>query len=134
MNAPPSLSGLHVLVVDDETDTRELLITLFEKCGAEVTEAASTREALEMIQKSPPDLLVSDIGMPDEDGYVLIRKVRLLDPERGGRIPAIALTAYAGSEDRLRVLAAGYQMHVAKPVDPAELAKVMASVAARAAG
>ena len=133
LNSLQSLSGLHVLVVDDETDTRELLITLFEECGAEVTEAASTSEALEMIQKSPPDLLVSDIGMPYEDGYVLIRKVRLLDPERGGRIPAIALTAYAGTEDRLRVLAAGYQMHVAKPADPAELVKVVASVAALAA-
>lgn len=132
-DAPPFLSGLHVLVVDDERDTRQLLIASLGKFGAIVTEAASAREALDEIHKSQPDVLISDIGMPDEDGCVLIRKVRLLEPERGGRIPAIALTAYARTEDRVRVLSAGYQMHIPKPVDPAELATVVASIAGRTA-
>jgi CheY-like chemotaxis protein len=122
------LDGLQVLVVDDEPDAREFLTTVLGYCGAKVTAVASAAEALESITRSKPDLLVSDIGMPVEDGYALIRKVRALDPERGGRIPAVALTAYGRIEDYRRALAAGYQMHVPKPVDPDKLTAVLASL------
>jgi CheY-like chemotaxis protein len=101
------------------------------QCGASVIVAASAAEAFEAIEKTPPDLLISDIGMPDEDGYELMRRVRSLPPERGGRVPAIALTAYARVEDRMHALRAGYQMHVPKPVELAELAAVAASLVRR---
>src|SRR6185295_7816252 len=115
--------GLRVLIVDDEPDARELLSAILEQRGAQVTTAASAAEALDHLRGNggPPDVLVSDLGMPSEDGFDLIRKIRTLDPEHGGRIPAIALTAYARSEDRARALAAGYEMHVSKPVEPAQL-------------
>jgi CheY-like chemotaxis protein len=122
-----------VLVVDDEPDTREMLKAGLGQCGAEVTTVASASEALSEMGKSPPDVLVSDIGMPDEDGYELIRKVRTLPAVRGGSVPAIALTAYARTEDRLHALRAGYQMHVTKPVELTELAAVVASLANRGA-
>jgi CheY-like chemotaxis protein len=93
--------------------------------------AASAQEALEAIERERPDLLISDIGMPGEDGYELIRKVRALPVGRGGKIPAIALTAYARTEDRLRALRAGYQMHISKPVELAELIAVIASLIKR---
>jgi len=125
------MDGMKVLVVDDEADTRELLKVGLGQCGAEVTCVASAQEALEVIEKERPALLVSDIGMPGEDGYELIRKVRALPAKRGGKIPAIALTAYARTEDRLRALRAGYQMHVSKPVELAELVTVMASLVQR---
>jgi PAS domain S-box-containing protein len=125
---PPSLDGMRVLVVDDERDTREMLRTLFEDCQAEVLTVGTAREALEAVDRWRPDVLVSDIGMPGEDGYALIERVRQRSPERGGDIPAVALTAYARSEDRMRSLAAGFQMHVAKPVEPAELVMVVASL------
>jgi len=125
------LDGLKILVVDDEPDTREMLKAGLGQCGAEVTVAASAAEAMEAIEKSAPDLLISDIGMPDEDGYELMGRVRRLPPEAGGRIPAIALTAYARVEDRMHALRAGYQMHVPKPVELAELAAVAASLARR---
>ncbi|HYV07873.1 MAG TPA: response regulator [Blastocatellia bacterium] len=117
------LGGLRVLIVDDEPDARELLSAILEQRGAQVTTAASAAEALDHLRGNggPPDVLVSDLGMPSEDGFDLIRKIRTLDPEHGGRIPAIALTAYARSEDRARALAAGYEMHVSKPVEPAQL-------------
>ena len=127
----PALKGLHVLVVDDEPETRELLVTVLSKCGAEVKASASAKDAIEALKQWPADVLVSDIGMPGEDGYDLIRKVRAMEPERGGRIPAVALTAYARAEDRLRALSAGFQMHVPKPVEPVELAAVVASFAWR---
>ncbi|HEX8190810.1 MAG TPA: hybrid sensor histidine kinase/response regulator, partial [Pyrinomonadaceae bacterium] len=127
------LDGLKILVVDDEPDTREMLKAGLGQCGAEVWAAASAAEALEAIEKSAPDLLISDIGMPDEDGYELMRRVRKLPPGAGGRVPAIALTAYARVEDRMHALRAGYQMHVPKPVELAELAAVAASLARRGA-
>ena len=126
------LNGVRVLVVDDEADARDLLSAVLEQCGAEVRAAGSTREAFEVLEQWKPDVITSDIGMPGEDGYALIRQLRALPPERGGNIPAAALTAYARSEDRLKALAAGYHMHVAKPVEPSELAAVVASLAARA--
>jgi CheY-like chemotaxis protein len=125
------LDGLKILVVDDEPDTRDLLKAGLGQCGAEVTAAASAAEAFEAIEKSAPDLLISDIGMPGEDGYELMRRVRRLPPEAGGRVPAIALTAYARVEDRMHALRAGYQMHVPKPVELAELAAVAASLVNR---
>jgi PAS domain S-box-containing protein len=128
---PERLDGLKVLVVEDEADTRELFRAGIGRCGAEVVTAGSAREALAALQETLPDLLISDIGMPGEDGYELIRKVRALPAARGGKIPAIALTAYARTEDRMRALRAGYQMHIVKPVELAELVAVMASLVGR---
>jgi CheY-like chemotaxis protein len=127
----PSLNDLRVLVVDDEPDARELVTAVLTGRGAEVVSVGSGGEALEKIKGQPFDVLVSDIGMPQMDGYTLIEKIRQLPSERGGRIPAAALTAYAGVEDRMRVLSAGYQMHVPKPVEPDELATVVESIALR---
>ncbi len=126
---PPEIRNLRVLVVDDERDTRELLVFIFEHCEARITGVSSVNEALEKIESEEFDVLVSDIGMPERDGYDLIQAVRELPPEKGGRIPAVALTAYARVEDRMRVLSAGFQMHVPKPVEPAELLAVVASLA-----
>jgi CheY-like chemotaxis protein/nitrogen-specific signal transduction histidine kinase len=128
---PDRLDGLRVLVVDDEPDTREMLKAGLGQCGALVTAAGSAAEALSEMAEAPPDVLISDIGMPDDDGYSLIRKVRALDAAQGGKVPAIALTAYARAEDRMQALRAGYQMHVTKPVELAELAAVVASLAKR---
>ncbi|HWS55726.1 MAG TPA: ATP-binding protein, partial [Pyrinomonadaceae bacterium] len=125
------LDGLRILVVDDEPDTRELLRAGLGRCGAEVTTAVSVAEALEAMASAAPDLLISDIGMPGEDGYELVRRVRQLPAEAGGRVPAIALTAYARVEDRMQALRAGYQMHVPKPVELAELVAVAASLVRR---
>ncbi|MET0647450.1 MAG: ATP-binding protein [Pyrinomonadaceae bacterium] len=118
---PEGLAGIRVLVVDDEQDTRRLISTVIAQSGAEVTACASAGEALEKLKTWRPHILMSDIGMPGEDGYALIRQVRALPPERGGRTPAAALTAYARDEDRGRALAAGYQLHIAKPFNPREL-------------
>ncbi|MEO6419613.1 MAG: hybrid sensor histidine kinase/response regulator, partial [Polyangiaceae bacterium] len=131
--APPfepraELKDLRVLVVDDEEDARDLLVAVLEKCGSIVTAAGSAAEALEKIRAEVPDILLSDIGMPGEDGYALIRKVRGLDHASGGNIPAAALTAYARAEDRRKALDAGYMMHVPKPVEPAELVAVIANL------
>jgi PAS domain S-box-containing protein len=128
---PPELEGLHVLFVDDEEDARALLTTILEGCGARVTAVGSAREALDELGREKFDVLLSDIGMPGEDGYWLIKRVRQLPPERGGQIRAAALTAYARPKDRLRVLRTGYQMHVPKPVEPAELVAVVANLAGR---
>ena len=127
----PSLKGLRVLVVDDEQDSRELVAAVLMVQGAEVVSFGSAIEALDEMERRRFDVLVSDIGMPEMDGYWLINKVRQLPPERGGRIPAAALTAYAGIEDRERVLRAGYQIHVPKPVEAADLTVVVASLADR---
>lgn len=130
----PTLEGVRVMVVDDESDTREMLRIMIGQLGAEVRACGSSEEAMEVLSKWNPDVIVSDIEMPGEDGYELIRKVRLSEAERGGRkVPAVALTAYGRVEDRLRALSAGYQMHVAKPAEPAELAMVIASLAMRSA-
>ena len=125
----PALDGLRVLVVDDEPDTRELLAAVLKGRGAAVTLAASAGEALQAIERETPHVLVSDIGMPGEDGYELISRVRALPPERGGNVPAAALTAYAREDDRIRALLAGFQIHIPKPVNPAELAAVVATLA-----
>lgn len=122
------LAGLKVLVVDDEADTCELICSILARCGAEVAAARSACEALELFHMLHPDVMVSDIGMPGEDGYELMRKVRALPRERGGDVPAVALTAYARAEDRLRALRAGYQMHVSKPIELAELVAIVASL------
>jgi PAS domain S-box-containing protein len=127
----PSLEGLKVLVVDDEPDTRELIREVLQECGSEVITSHSVAEALEALEAHQPDILISDLGMPDEDGYSLISKIRALPAEQGGQIPAAALTAYARAEDRLRVLRSGFQFHLPKPVDSAELVTVVASLAGR---
>jgi PAS domain S-box-containing protein len=127
--ALPTLEGVKVLVVDDEPDARRLLTEVLSRRGALVQSASSAGEALELLQAWRPHVLLSDIGMPDGDGYELIRRVRELPEERGGRTPAAALTAYAGPSDRARALSDGYQLHVAKPVEPAELTAVVASLA-----
>ncbi|MBD2386586.1 hybrid sensor histidine kinase/response regulator [Cylindrospermum sp. FACHB-282] len=125
------LEGVRVLVVDDEVDTRNLLKTILGQYGAQVMTAASTREGLIALEQFHPQILVSDIGMPEEDGYALIRQLRALGEEQGGRIPAVALTAYARAEDRTQALLAGFQLHIPKPVNPTELAAVVANLAGR---
>ena len=129
--APDHLRDLRVLVVDDEPDARNLLGLILTSYEAEVRDCASAAEALQILDEWRPDVLVSDIGMPVEDGYELMRKVRAREPERGGLIPALALTAYARAEDARRALEAGYQAHIPKPVEPDELATVVASLAGR---
>jgi CheY-like chemotaxis protein len=116
-----SLSGLRVLVVDDERDTREFVGTVLMTCGAEMVSVGSATEALDHMERQRFDLLVSDIGMPEINGYDLIGRIRQLGQEQGGRTPAVALTARAGIDDRKRALAAGYQMHIPKPFVAAEL-------------
>jgi PAS domain S-box-containing protein len=125
----PSLQGIRVLAVDDEADAREIIQRLLESCGAQVDTAAGVTEALELFQRDHYDVLLSDIGMPDEDGFSLIRKVRELERGTSQRIPAVAFTAFARADDRVRALRAGYQTHLAKPVEPAELAATVASLA-----
>ena len=124
----PALDELRVLVVDDDPDAREILKIMLARCGATVRTAGSVHEALEALKEWKPDVLISDIGMPEEDGYSLINKVRSLDPENGGLIPAVALTGYAGVDDRPRSISAGYHTHIAKPVEFTELATVVASL------
>jgi PAS domain S-box-containing protein len=126
--APNLLAGLRVMVVDDEADVRQWITAVLEGCGAQVSAFSSTKQALEALEQLHPDVLISDIGMPDEDGYVLMRKIRELEPELGGRIPAVALTGYARVEDYREALAAGFQFHVAKPVRAAELIAVVGSL------
>jgi len=116
-------------VVDDNADTLELVSFILEEYGTEVITAASATEAIAAIAQFNPNILISDIAMPGVDGYSLIRKVRTLSSERGGQIPAIALTAYASEEERSRLLDSGFQMHIAKPVDPAKLVAVVANLA-----
>jgi PAS domain S-box-containing protein len=124
-----TLNGLRVLVVDDEPDARVLLRRVLAECGAEVALAGSVREAIDQLKAFRPDILVSDVGMPGEDGYDLLRQVRTV--HSASELPAAALTAFARPEDRKRALLAGFQTHVAKPVDPAELVAVVASLAGR---
>lgn len=124
-----SLKGIQVLLVDDEIDTREFIVTLFQLYGVPVTAVASAAEALQHLQHSKPDVLLSDIGLPVEDGYTLIRKIRALPPEQGGQIPAVALSAFARQQDRIKALSVGFQMHVVKPIEPLQLLKVVANLA-----
>jgi CheY-like chemotaxis protein len=121
---PPTLKGLKILVVDDEPETRELLQFLLEQCESVVSTAASAAQAFALIGREPFDLLISDVGMPDEDGYSLIKRVRGLESARAA-LPALALTAYARAEDRTQALRAGFNMHLAKPIDPGELLVVI---------
>jgi CheY-like chemotaxis protein len=127
----PRLDGLRVLVVDDEADARSLLLSMLTENGALVRTAEGITEALTMLDEWPPDVLIADIGMPEGDGYDLIREVRQREVNAKRRLPAIALTAYARTEDRLRALSSGYQMHVSKPVELAELLTVLASLSGR---
>ena len=128
---PPEISGLRILVVDDEPQVRELLSTLLVDCEAEVQTCASAAEGLALLQQWHPDVLISDVGMPGEDGYRFISKVRALGPANGGAVPAMALTAYARLEDRIHAMAMGFQIHVPKPIDPDELIICVASLARR---
>jgi PAS domain S-box-containing protein len=122
-----AIKGLRVLLLDDEPDTLELLSLVLRQCGAEVETNTHVREALETISRWKPDVVVSDIGIPEEDGYSFIKKLRALSPEQGGTIPVIALTAYVGIKERTQVLASGFQMYVPKPVEPSELIGALAN-------
>jgi CheY-like chemotaxis protein len=123
-------SRLRVLLVDDHEDARELVSMVLREAGAKAVTAASASDAMESLKGTKTDVLISDIGMPGEDGFMLINRVRSLAPEEGGAVPAIALTAYATEDDRQRALAAGYDNHVSKPVEPDELIDAVAQAAA----
>ncbi|MHC5916485.1 MAG: response regulator [Nostoc sp.] len=128
-NESMSFKGLRLLVVDDDLDTRTLLTFLFEVDGAEILTAASAGEALEIMSFFKPDILISDICLPDEDGYSLLVKIRNIEAKRGRKIPAIAMTASASDEGRKRALLAGYDIYQCKPIDLDELASVVSSLA-----
>ena len=125
------ITGVKVLVLDDEPDARALVKRFLEDCNAVAILAPSSEEALEKVRTERPDVIASDIGMPNEDGYYFIRRVRALAPDEGGNTPALALTAYARAEDRRRAVLAGFQTHVAKPVEAGELLAMVASAAGR---
>jgi CheY-like chemotaxis protein len=129
----PCLSGVRALVIDDEPDARQVVSLMLERAGAQVTSAGSAAEGLDAFSHNPPDVLLCDIGLPDEDGYQVITKVRKIPADQGGRVPAIALTAYAGGEDRRRALTAGFQLHIPKP-GPANLATIIAGLVGRTVG
>ncbi len=124
------LAGLNILVADDDDDSRFYITTVLEADGATVVAVVSAVDAMEILPKLQPDVFICDIAMPGEDGYTLIRKVRTLKNDKLGRIPAVALTAYGDSEDRIRALEAGFHTHVAKPVDPGELVVIVADLVA----
>jgi CheY-like chemotaxis protein len=126
----PDLTGVRVLVIDDEPDTRALLGTVLQRFGAEVRDAVSAAQGLSDAEKWKPMAIVCDIGMPGEDGYSFIQKLRESERASGGFTPAVALTAYARTEDRLRALSSGFQIHVAKPIEPVELALVVSGLLA----
>lgn len=126
-----TLSGTKVLVVDDDPDSRELIGEILIQYEADVVTAAGAAEGLERLKSHRPDVMISDIGMPGKDGYQLIREVRSLPASHGGAIPAMALTAFAGAGDRDRAMAAGYQMHLAKPVGSRELIAAIAGLTER---
>jgi signal transduction histidine kinase len=131
VKSPRILDGLKILVVDDDADTRDLVTTILTRCGSEVRCTESAAEALRAFQEFNPDLLVSDIGMPEVDGYGLIRKLRKLKSKRAKQIPALALTAYATDEDRILALSAGFQMHLPKPIEPENLVSSIAAALGR---
>src|SRR5262244_4042530 len=126
-----ALKGIHVLVVEDDEDTRELLKVLLETQGGAVTVTASVQEALSAYDQTRPHVIVADIGMPDYNGYALIGRVRARDREHGNLVPAIALTAFTTAIDRDTVLSAGFQLHMPKPFEPAHLVSAIASLAAK---
>jgi CheY-like chemotaxis protein len=126
-----ALAGIHVLVVDDDPDARLLMRTVLEYCGALVSPVASAREALRVLERVVPDVILSDISMPEDDGYWLIRQVRALPADRGGAVPAIALTAHGHVHGPERTLSAGFHGHLRKPVDPWELCRTLASLVRR---
>jgi CheY-like chemotaxis protein len=128
---PVSLRGIRVLVVDDELEARELLREVLSAAGADVLSADAADTAVAIIRKERPDVLISDIGLPERDGYHLLRVIRTLPLDEGGRTPAIAVTGRSRVEDRTRALLAGYQVHIAKPIDPHELVVTVASAADR---
>ena len=128
---PLDLSGIKVLVLDDESDARELIRQVLEDCGADVVTAGAASEALLFIERDKPQIVVSDIGMPDVDGFEFLRRVRTLGRAKGGGVPVIALTAFARSEDRTRALRAGYLVHLSKPVESSELIATVASIVGR---
>ncbi|ABA22384.1 multi-sensor hybrid histidine kinase [Trichormus variabilis ATCC 29413] len=130
-NQDSLLAGVQILLVDDQEDVREFFSFALEQCGATVTAVASAIEALEALARSKADVLLSDIGMPQIDGYMLLRQIRKWSPEQGGQIPAIALTAYAGEIDQKQAIAAGFQKHIAKPADPVELAEAITQLIGR---
>ncbi|MBD2414981.1 response regulator [Nostoc calcicola FACHB-389] len=128
MEPPLPLAGLNILVVDDDDDSRFYITTVLEADGASVTAVASAAAALKVLPQLQPDILICDIAMPSEDGYTLIRKIRSLEPDIYGKLPAIALTAYGDLEYRNTALEAGFQIHVPKPVDPGELVAIVANL------
>ena len=128
LERPREMEGLRILVVDDEPDSLDLMRALLESCNVVVTTASNAADAFAELRRAPPDVLVSDIAMPDEDGLSLIRRVRLLPREEGGRVPSVAVSAYARLEDRTRALRAGFNSHVAKPVEASELLAVLSSL------
>lgn len=130
VNRPASLAGARVLVVEDEPDARELLGTILVRAGAAVATAASAAEAFELVERFRPDVIVSDIAMPGEDGYSLMRRIRALSSELLGRTPAIALTAYARAEDKAAALAAGFTTHIGKPVQAQDLVRAVSDLRA----
>ena len=123
-----NLKGVRVLLVEDEADSREVLAFILEYCGAEVATAASVREAMEIFDRSQPSVVVSDISMPEEDGYGLIKRVRDRAPDAGGTVPAVAVTAFRYEHNRDRCLSAGFQEYLSKPVDPDVLCKTVRTV------
>jgi CheY-like chemotaxis protein len=125
------LDGLRVLIVDDQADARQVIGMMLQQSGAETATATSVTEALEIIGNWLPDVLVSDIALPGQDGYCLIRELRSRSAEQGGQIPALAITAYARTEDRVRILSSGFQLHVTKPVEPIELVAAVATLVNR---
>jgi CheY-like chemotaxis protein len=125
------LTGTKILVIDDDPDSRELIGRVLRDCGAEVREAESASRALALLEESLPSVIVSDIGMPEVDGYELLRRIRALPASKGGKVPAIALTAFARSEDRILALRAGFLVHVSKPVESSELIAAVAAITAR---
>ena len=129
--ADPKLRNRRILLVEDDLDTQELIMTVLRRHGANVTAVASSAAALAELARATPDVIISDIGMPAENGYELIRKIRALTPDEGGHVPAIALTAYAGAVDRRRALLAGFQTHLSKPVEPDDLVAVILSLTFR---
>ena len=123
-----NLKGVRVLLVEDEPDSREVLAFILEYCGAEVATAASVREAMEIFDRAQPSVVVSDISMPDEDGYGLIKRVRDRAPDAGGTVPAVAVTAFRYEHNRDRCLSAGFQAYLSKPVDPDVLCRTVGTV------
>jgi signal transduction histidine kinase/CheY-like chemotaxis protein len=131
LTIPQGLEGLRALVVDDEPDARDLFRILLQSCGIEVRAVGTVREALAELENDPPDVIISDIGMPEEDGYALISRIRTLPEKNGANVPAIALSAFAGSNERTRALLAGFNLHMGKPVEPAQLLTAIADLAGR---